>query len=191
MASKKKKSPTPAHPLRIAAAIRARRRRLGLTLKKLADKSGLSSPFLSQVERNQATPSITSLMAIAQAMDVDIHYFISPPPYSQVVRRASDPEYLDIHSSLRYVRLTGGHAERQMEALLLTIPAGAAAPATAREGEGFYYVLAGRLTVTLGKDTFILGPGDSAHFDQRHPFQMANAANGVLRILWVGTPSIF
>jgi quercetin dioxygenase-like cupin family protein len=58
-------------------------------------------------------------------------------------------------------------------------------------GEGFYYVLEGKLTVTLGKDTFTLGPGDSAHFDQRHPFQMSNAGKRVLRILWVGTPAIF
>ncbi len=189
--ARKKKPAASTQPLQIASAIRARRRRLGLTLKDLADKSGLSSPFLSQVERDQATPSITSLMAIAQALDVDIHYFINPPPYSEVVRRASDPEFLQINSSLRYIRLTGGHAERQMEALLMTIPPGSHAPATARDGEGFYYVLAGRLTVTLGKETFILGPGDSAHFDQRHAFQMANAGKRVLRILWVGTPTIF
>jgi transcriptional regulator with XRE-family HTH domain len=159
--ARKKKAAEAAHPLRIAAAIRARRRRLGLTLSDLAGKSGLSSPFLSQVERNQATPSITSLMAIARALDTDIHYFINPPPFSEV------------------------------EALLMTIPPGSVAPATAREGEGFYYVLGGRLTVTLGEETFVLGPGDSAHFDQRHPFQMGNAGKRVLRVLWVGTPTIF
>jgi len=189
--ARKKKAATASHPLHIAAAIRARRRRLGLTLNQLAERSGLSSPFLSQVERNQATPSITSLMAIARALDVDIHYFINPPPYSEVVRRAANPEFLEISSPSRYVRLTGGHAERRMEALLMTIPPGTVAPATARDGEGFYYVLGGRLTVTLGKETFVLGPGDSAHFDQRHPFQMANAGKRVLRILWVGTPTIF
>jgi len=189
--ARKKKAAEAAHPLRIAAAIRARRRRLGLTLSDLAGKSGLSSPFLSQVERNQATPSITSLMAIARALDTDIHYFINPPPFSEVVRRAANPEFLRISSPSRYVRLTGGHAERQMEALLMTIPPGSVAPATAREGEGFYYVLGGRLTVTLGEETFVLGPGDSAHFDQRHPFQMGNAGKRVLRVLWVGTPTIF
>ncbi len=100
-------------------------------------------------------------MAIARALDTDIHYFINPPPFSEV------------------------------EALLMTIPPGSVAPATAREGEGFYYVLGGRLTVTLGEETFVLGPGDSAHFDQRHPFQMGNAGKRVLRVLWVGTPTIF
>jgi transcriptional regulator with XRE-family HTH domain len=180
-----------AHPLPIASAIRARRRRLGLTLQELAAKSGLSAPCLSQVERNHATPSITSLIAIAAALDVGIQYFINPPPFSDVVRRAAEPEYLETGTKLRHIRLTGGHAERQMEALLIIIPPSFVAPTTAREGEGFYYVLEGKLTVTLGKDTFTLGPGDSAHFDQRHPFQMSNAGKRVLRILWVGTPAIF
>jgi transcriptional regulator with XRE-family HTH domain len=187
----RKKRAAPADRLPIASAIRARRRRLGFTLQHLAEKSGLSAPFLSQVERDQATPSLTSLIAIAQALDVDIQYFINPPPFSDVVRRAAEPEYLETGTKLRHVRLTGGHAERQMEALLLIIPAGLAAPTTAREGEGFYYVLEGKLTVTLGKATFTLGEGDSAHFDQRHPFQMSNAGKRVLRILWVGTPAIF
>jgi transcriptional regulator with XRE-family HTH domain len=177
--------------LPIASALRARRKRMGLTLQKLADKSGLSAPFLSQVERDHTTPSITSLIAIAQALEVDIHYFISPPAPSQVVRRASDPELLDMGNGIRYERLTGKHAERQMEAFLMTIPPRSSTPATTRGGEGFYYILDGKLSVTLGRETFILGNGDSVHFDQRHAYKMANVSRKMLRILWVGTPAIF
>ena len=190
MAKAKKRTASADH-LPIASAVRARRRRLGLTLQELADKSGLSAPFLSQVERSQTTPSITSLIAIAQALQVDIHYFINPPPSSQVVRRAKTPELIDTGSPVRYVRLSGGHPERQMEALLMSIPVGTKAPATAREGEGFYYILEGELKMTMGKETFILGPGDTAHFDQRHSFEMSNAGKRLLRMLWVGTPAIF
>src|SRR3954470_1508727 len=139
------KRPSSANQLPIASAVRARRRRLGLTLQELARTSGLSAPFLSQVERGQATPSITSLLAIAQALQVDIHYFINPPPSSQIVRRAKSPEAIDTGSPVKYVRLSGGHPERQMEALLMSIPAGTKAPAAAREGEGVYYVLEGEL----------------------------------------------
>jgi transcriptional regulator with XRE-family HTH domain len=183
--------PAAASRLPIASALRARRRRLGLTLSELAQESGLSAPFLSQVERGQTTPSITSLIAIARALGVDIHYFIDPPPSTEVVRRAADPEFLDTDTDMRYIRLTGSHAEHQMEALLITVPPGHIAPSAAREGEGFYYVLDGKLTVILGSDTFTLGRGDSAHFDQRHPSQMSNKGKRVLRVLWIGTPKIF
>jgi transcriptional regulator with XRE-family HTH domain len=193
MAATSKISKSAAKPdgLPIASALRARRKRMGMTLQELANRSGLSAPFLSQVERDHTTPSITSLVAIAQALEVDIHYFISPPPPSQVVRRASEPELLNMGNAIRYERLTGKHGERQMEALLMTIPPKASTPATSRGGEGFYYVLDGQLSVTLGQETFILGNGDSVHFDQRHPYKMANVSKKMLRILWVGTPAIF
>src|SRR3569832_3033749 len=93
--------------LPIASAVRPRRRRLGLTLQELADKSGLSAPFLSQVERSQTTPSITSLLAIAQALQVDIHYFINPPPSSQIVCCALSPVVFVLGSPVFFVCLCG------------------------------------------------------------------------------------
>jgi transcriptional regulator with XRE-family HTH domain len=56
----------------IGAAIRDRRKRLGMTLRELAVACGLSVPFLSQVERNQALPSLVSLTAIAGALGVEM-----------------------------------------------------------------------------------------------------------------------
>jgi transcriptional regulator with XRE-family HTH domain len=189
-ASKTSKSTAKSRGLAIASALRARRKRMGLTLQDLADKSGLSAPFLSQVERDYTMPSITSLIAIAKALEVDIHYFISPPLPSQIVRRACDPELLDKGNAIRYECLTGKHGERQMEALIMTIPPKMSAPVTTLGGEGFYYVLDGKLSVTLGRETFILGNGDSVHFDQRHPFIMTNVSRKMLRLLWVATPAL-
>ena len=41
--------------------------------------------------------------AIAQALQVDIHYFINPPPSSQVVRRAKEPELLETATPIRWI----------------------------------------------------------------------------------------
>jgi transcriptional regulator with XRE-family HTH domain len=54
--------------LRLGGAIRARRRRLGMTLVEVAASAGLSHPFLSQLERGLARPSMRSLTAIASAI---------------------------------------------------------------------------------------------------------------------------
>lgn len=48
--------------------IAMRRRALGLTLKQVAARTGLSQPFLSQIERGVAQPSMRSLSAIANAL---------------------------------------------------------------------------------------------------------------------------
>lgn len=184
-------APEDAHLAPIGAAIRDRRRRLGMTLQALADESGLSVPFLSQVERDQALPSLISLTAIARALGVEMSYFVGPPSQTQIVRRADNPERLHLGGSpIEYVRLSGSHEERKLEALKMEIPAGESAPTTRREGEGFWYVLEGQLEVWIGDQHFTLGAGDSAHFDQRHPYRMQNPGPSPLRMLWVGTPAL-
>jgi uncharacterized cupin superfamily protein len=52
-------------------------------------------------------------------------------------------------------------------------------------------VLDGEIDMTVGPDHFVLKAGDSAHFDQRHPYKMANVSDQSVRILWVGTPALF
>ncbi|MFF3614051.1 helix-turn-helix domain-containing protein [Streptomyces sp. NPDC002580] len=55
-------------PLRVGAAVRRRRRELRLTLAVVAERSGLSVPFLSQVENERARPSKSSLERVAYAL---------------------------------------------------------------------------------------------------------------------------
>ncbi|WP_306319214.1 MULTISPECIES: helix-turn-helix domain-containing protein [unclassified Streptomyces] len=54
--------------LRVGAAVRRRRRSLELTLSAVAERSGLSVPFLSQVENERARPSRRSLEKVADAL---------------------------------------------------------------------------------------------------------------------------
>jgi mannose-6-phosphate isomerase-like protein (cupin superfamily) len=107
------------------------------------------------------------------------------------VRRGSEPERLHFGTGpVGYVRLSGRHEERKMEALHITVPPGLTSPLAHREGEGFWYVLEGQLDVWIGQEHFLLGPGDSAHFDQRHPYRMRNDGPKDVKMIWVGTPAL-
>ncbi|MGW1182213.1 helix-turn-helix domain-containing protein [Streptomyces drozdowiczii] len=55
--------------LRVGAAVRRQRRSLGLTLAAVASRSGLSVPFLSQIENERARPSAKSLDRVAEALE--------------------------------------------------------------------------------------------------------------------------
>ncbi|MGW3949847.1 helix-turn-helix domain-containing protein [Streptomyces sp. NPDC004752] len=55
-------------PVRVGAAVRRRRRALELTLAVVAERSGLSVPFLSQIENDRARPSTGSLEKVADAL---------------------------------------------------------------------------------------------------------------------------
>lgn len=176
----------------VGAAIRSRRLKRDMTLKDLAAATGLSVPFLSQVERNKAHPSLVSLSSIAEALGVDASYFVGTPPPGQIVRRASAPELLDIGDpAVTRIRLSGRHEERKLEAILVIVPPNQGSPMVHREGEGFWYMLEGELEVWVGSKHFTLSRGDSAHFDQRHSYRMVNSGAGDAKFLWVGTPAIF
>ena len=54
----------------LGALIRARRQAAGLSLRALAERTGVSNAYLSQVERGRHEPSISVLKAIADALDV-------------------------------------------------------------------------------------------------------------------------
>ncbi|MET7570540.1 XRE family transcriptional regulator [Streptomyces sp. NPDC005492] len=81
-------------PLRVGAAVRRRRRALSLTLAVVAERSGLSVPFLSQVENDRARPSRSSLEKVADALRTTAVELLAAadPACSVDVVRAQDAE---------------------------------------------------------------------------------------------------
>jgi transcriptional regulator with XRE-family HTH domain len=80
--------------LRVGAAVRRRRRSLGLTLAAVADRSGLSVPFLSQVENERARPSARSLERVADALETTtaaLHAAADSARTVDVVRAGAGP----------------------------------------------------------------------------------------------------
>src|SRR5690349_24836849 len=70
----------------LGARVRTLRRERGLTLKGLGRLAGLSHPFLSQVERGLARPSVSSVERIAAALDVSVARLWSPPRHGDAVQ---------------------------------------------------------------------------------------------------------
>ncbi|AJE39850.1 helix-turn-helix domain-containing protein [Streptomyces nodosus] len=99
-------------PLRVGAAVRRRRRTLELTLAVVAGRSGLSVPFLSQVENERARPSRPSLERIADALGTTAAELLAAadPACSVEVLRADDADHTDVPPGPPRVRpLVRGH----------------------------------------------------------------------------------
>lgn len=176
----------------IGSLLKARRLEKQMTLVELAERADLSAAFLSQAERGKATPSIISLINIAKALDTDIHYFITPPAPTTLVRRADEPEYVDIDSPITYKRLDADIRNQRMNALLMEVPSGVELPITHRqEGEDFFFVLEGEVEQRIGEELFTLRKGDSAHHNTQVDHSVVNKSKKTAVLLWVGTPVIF
>jgi transcriptional regulator with XRE-family HTH domain len=92
----------------LGARVRTLRRERGLTLKGLGRLAGLSHPFLSQVERGLARPSVGSVERIAAAMGVSVAHLWAPAPQAAAVTiQRRDEGAVDEATGLR--ALGGGH----------------------------------------------------------------------------------
>ena len=92
----------------LGARVRTLRRERGLTLKGLGRLAGLSHPFLSQVERGLARPSVSSVERIAAALDVSVAHLWSPPRQGDAVRvvRSGEGAFAE-HNGTTYRELPG------------------------------------------------------------------------------------
>jgi transcriptional regulator with XRE-family HTH domain len=177
----------------IGSKIRALRQRLKRTLDEVATTAGISKPFLSQVERGLATPSITSLVGIARALGVTVQYFVDTPTEDRSVRRGSELNYFGFDGTAnRFGRLTNLSVGGQLEAILVRMPVGQnPSEVTTHAGEEFLYVMSGQISLTLEGTTFLLQAGDTAHYESTVPHAWCNTAREEAVIVWVGTPRLF
>jgi transcriptional regulator with XRE-family HTH domain len=186
----------------VGQRIRDLRAEKGWTLKELASKCELSTSFLSQVERGLSSVSITSLHVICQALGMTLGEFFRqlgdgagpPAPGDRMpeVMKAQDQRAVNLsEASIKYRFLSREFPGRQFEIMLGEIPSGYFYPPFPHEGEEFGYVLEGQLRLTIGDETYTLGPGDSYHFaaSTSHGYQAEGDA--AVRILWVQTLNYF
>lgn len=180
--------PSPPRAPRCGARIRHLRRKAGLTLQALSDAAGISVGFLSQVERDKATPSLGTLAALGDALGVDIDYFVATPKPIEALSRAGErPLFAIADTSLAYERLTTSLPGGALSALIVHLPVGYASEVVRHTGEEFVLVLDGHIRQTLADTALDLGPGDSLHFMGETPHSFANVGASPARLLWTGT----
>lgn len=154
----------------IGHTIRALRTARGLSLTEVARRAGLSKGALSKVETAQISSPISTLLAIAGALDVHLsRFFIEPeerPPYV-VTRRGKAPVLSRGGSQYgySYQALALNMPDKIAEPFLLTVKPGDKRGVFKHEGQEFIYMLSGRMRMRLGEDEVVLASGDALYFD--------------------------
>src|SRR5690606_11065064 len=177
----------------IGAAIKARRLQLGMTLTELANLSGRSVSFLSQVENGHAGLSLTSLMQIAKALGVSVNYFVDTHDGDSPIRSPADRHFFSLSGSRTLnARLGSMDEDRQLEPIYVIIPPHTGSnDSFGHAGEEFIYVLQGTLTLHIGEEVYRLGPGHSAWHRSATDHKWTNDGDEEVHLLWVGTPKLF
>jgi transcriptional regulator with XRE-family HTH domain len=176
----------------IGPRIRNYRLERGMTLKQLGAATGLSHPFLSQVERGLARPSVRSIAAIARALQV-------PPEalwtdigadrrrYVDVIRRAQAPV-------LSLSELTDEGTARVLTDegqpfLVLELSGGSKefmdSPRPRSSGDCLLYVVRGSVEANLDGSAHDLAEGDTLVFSGVIPSAFRNTGGQHTRALFV------
>lgn len=173
--------------------IRQKRNDRGMSMKELSDTTGLSTGFISQVERDLTEPSITSLRKISEALDVALfHFFVDEESESRVVRKNSRHEIRFPESQIVY-ELLSPDLNRQMETIMGTLKPGGATstePMT-HPGEEVVHVIEGEMSIEIGKDAYTLYEGDTIYYYGTIPHIIKNSGNKKMRFLSTITPPRF
>lgn len=177
---------------KIGVLIRKRRRQLHLTLQQLGERSGVSYSYLSQLERDNATPTLGTLAQVAKALGVGIDYFIVTPRAADSVTRAVGRMRFAVNgSSIEYERLGAEFPGNELSCFIMHVPAGFHSETVSHEGEEIIYVLDGSITQVVDGTSFYLTEGDSLHYRGTSPHSYFNASDRPTRILWAGTLTLF
>ena len=163
----------------------------GLTQEELADRSELSKGFISQLERNLTSPSITTLMDILQCLGTSIGEFFNEAPDEQIVFGKQDYFVKEDTKYKNEIKWIIPNAQKNtIEPIYLTLQAGGSTcPDTPHEGEEFGYVLQGAVSIHLGNKTYKAKKGESFYYtaDKTHFLSSKNGAT----LIWVSSPPSF
>lgn len=163
----------------------------GMTTKELAEKTGLSSSFISQVERGLSNCSLQSVRDICKALDIPIYYlFVDEMVDGCVVRKNERVKIETPPSLVKHELLSPRNAENIMEAVIMTLEPGECnlEKPFVHRGQEFATVLEGNVTVELNGDIFELQCGDSIQFFSESPHRYLNDNEAVTKVLIVITP---
>ena len=163
----------------------------GLTQEELADRSELSKGFISQLERNLTSHSITTLLDILQCLGTSIGEFFNEAPDEQIVFGKQDyfvKEDTEYKNEIKWI--IPNAQKNTMEPIYLTLEAGGSTcPDTPHEGEEFGYILQGTVSIHLGNKTYKAKKGESFYYtaDKTHFLSSKNGAT----LIWVSSPPSF
>jgi len=164
----------------VGSRLRQLRTERGKSMRSLARDSGLSTNALSMIERGRASPSVSTLYKLADALEVPITAFfrLEPPKQEIVFQKAKERKRVDIPSGT-WEGLGGESFSGRMEPFLLILePGGESGPyGMLHSGNEFIMCLSGQIEYEVEEKKFVLNPGDNLIFAAELRHRWRNPGN--------------
>lgn len=177
----------------IGEKIKCLRLQKGLTQEELADRCELTKGFISLLERDMTSPSITTLDYILEALGTDFPTFFSEENKVKVVFGENDYA-VKVDSELKnsICWLIPNAQKNRMEPIVVTLDKGGETyPDNPHEGEEIGYVLEGQIKVKIGEKTYQAKKGESFYIKPDKPHYLINSGKTQAKVIWISSPPSF
>ena len=152
----------------------------GLTQQELADRAELTKGFISQLERNQNSPSVGTLLDIIQCLGMTPAEFFT------------DSEKIDEEKNSKVEWIIPNAQTRSMEPVRLTLhPGGSSEIYLPQECEEFGYVIKGTVKLCYGGKVHTVKAGESFYFKAGKKHFIENKSSKDAMLIWVSNPPSF
>lgn len=161
-------------PLPIGKKLQKLRREKKLSLKNIANETGMSTDYISKVEKGEKIPPVAVLLQLSRALEIDSSILLQEE--KERAERKSADDYQKRTEDYTYENLTPEARHKHLKAFKITIDPKSDHKGVSYQhaGEEFHYVLKGRIEVMVGENRNVLGPGDSLHFNSNIVHKLKN-----------------
>ncbi|WP_119462378.1 cupin domain-containing protein [Rhodospirillaceae bacterium SYSU D60014] len=178
----------------VGARLRILREMHGLSQRELAKRAGVSNAIISLIEQNRSSPSVGSLKKVLDGLPISLAEFfaVDPAPRPRVFFNADELVEL-AGGRISYRQVGPDLAGRALQILHEHYAPGADTGEAMlhHESEEGGVVIRGRLEITVGDQSRVLGPGEAYYFDSRLPHRFRNLGEEECEVVSACTPPSF
>ena len=162
-----------------------------LTQEELADRCELTKGYISQLENELTSPSITTLEDILNALGTTFADFFKDEKEEKVV--FTEAEFIEKVADTHKIEWLVPNAQKnEMEPIRVTVePHTTLEEDVPHEGEEFGYVISGRVWLHIGQAAYCVKKGEVFYFTSDKPHRLENRTNEKAVVLWVASPPTF
>ncbi len=161
-----------------------------LTQSELSDRAQLTKGFISQVENDQTSISLDSLVDILEALGVSLsEFFADQSQDDRITFAPADRISLPGRGASIFDLLVPGSTNNQMDPIFVSLEPGESLPVEeSHSGEEFGYVISGQLMIKFGTVTYRVKKEGCFYFEADKRHQFLNKGKSKTTFIWVVSP---
>ena len=179
--------------IKIGHKLKNLRLKNNLTQEELGNRCDLSKGFISQLEADLTSPSLSTLEDILSCLGTSFREFWNDFDEQKIVYKKEDVISADFsEEGYKVFWLVSDAQKNDMEPIIVDVlPKMETELHSPHEGEEFGYVLKGSITLCLGEQSFKVKKGESFYFQPKMPHYIKNSTKTIASVLWVCSPPTF